>query len=271
MKKLILLFSLFISTYSFSQIKEKQLLNNLAPQMGTQQKSNISAYGYGYDNHIQHNHNGYGNSEIFIEIHQRGYFTVELDNQIMSNPNGRFRFFEVYSGNNTLSIYRRGNLIYRSTISVPNSSRVMLDFSRNQLYLVQVLPINNCNNPFDYNPYDYNPFDGNPFDDNAFSYSSIMNPTEFLAFKTHLEDNAPFDKGKIKSINMQVSSGTKFTARQIKELLETFSFETYQLKEAKFLYKHCTDPKNYFNILNLFDFESSKKELQDFIYQENRF
>ncbi len=256
MKRITAIILVLFTISVFAQNKTRQFLRNEAVKSERNIERNVSAYHYGNSRVTS---SRCGDSEVFLQISERGYFTVEIDNQMMSTPHGKFRFFEVNSGRNILSIYKNGFLIYRSRISVPRSSRMLLNLSYNKLYLMDVYPVYNQDNIW----FDDIYTDG--FYDNNFGYNrSEMSPQEFSLFKKRLKSSY-FDKDRTDLIEMLLSSGTEFRTVQIREMMKTFDFEKGKLKIAKKLYPHCSDPRNYYLLMDEFNFNSSKRELKNMI------
>ena len=56
-----------------------------------------------------------------------------------------------------------------------------------------------------------------------------------------------------------------FTTDQIKLLLSFFTFESSKLEVAKLAYAKTIDRQNYFRIFDAFAFDSSIRELNDFM------
>ncbi len=68
------------------------------------------------------------------------------------------------------------------------------------------------------------------------------------------------------NIAKQAISGKKcFTVTQLKEIILLFSFEDNKLDLAKYSYVYCSDKQNYYQINDVFNFSSSKDELNKFI------
>lgn len=63
----------------------------------------------------------------------------------------------------------------------------------------------------------------------------------------------------------QIVSSNCLTAMQTKEIARIFDFEDTKLKFAKFAYSYCYDPENYWQINDIFDFESTIEELNAYI------
>lgn len=56
-----------------------------------------------------------------------------------------------------------------------------------------------------------------------------------------------------------------FLSGQVKQILETFSFEPSRLELAKFAYRYTADRENYFVVNEAFNFSPSKQELARYI------
>ena len=63
----------------------------------------------------------------------------------------------------------------------------------------------------------------------------------------------------------QVTKRNCLTANQIKTITALFDFESTKLEFAKYAYPFCYNPENYWKINDVFDFESSIEELDEFI------
>ncbi|MGK4569099.1 DUF4476 domain-containing protein [Flavobacterium sp. 3HN19-14] len=73
-----------------------------------------------------------------------------------------------------------------------------------------------------------------------------------------------FDDTKLK-VAKQITEANCLNVNQIKQLANTISFEATKLEFAKFAYDHCTDPKNYFKLNDIFTFSTSIDELTEYI------
>lgn len=63
----------------------------------------------------------------------------------------------------------------------------------------------------------------------------------------------------------QIAGSNCLSTNQISEICKAFGFEETKLDFAKFAYDHCTEPKNYFKINNVFSFSSSSDDLNEYI------
>ena len=90
-----------------------------------------------------------------------------------------------------------------------------------------------------------------------------MNPMDFDQALNQLK-NESFDNSRL-TLAKQMVSGNMMTASQIKEICKLFSFENNALDFAKYAYQYCLDSNKYYLVNEAFKFDSSKRELNDFI------
>jgi hypothetical protein len=209
----------------------------------------------------------YGYSEVFLRIPEQGFFSIELGDQMISNSSGKFRFFDLPSGRIPISIYDNGYLLYRTTLNVRNNSRLVLDFFTDKgLFLLDSYPVQNQSYGFNnWNDVWNNPYgnSGNNWN-NGGNYANVLDNNSFGEFLSMLQKNARFDDSRLSMINQQARS-TMFTSQQIQVLVKEMSFDKNKLSLAKSMYFKCADKNKYFLVYDAFDFESSKRELMDFI------
>ena len=90
-----------------------------------------------------------------------------------------------------------------------------------------------------------------------------MNPQDYEdAYQ--LISKESFDSSKL-TLAEQIVSSNPMTASQILGICKLFSFESNKLEFAKFAYVFCVDPNKYFLLNDAFSYESSKRELNEFI------
>jgi len=205
----------------------------------------------------------YGYAEVFLRIPEQGFFTVEVGDQMMANAAGKYRFFDLQSGRVPVSIYENGFLIYRTTLMLRNNSRMVLDFFTNEgLYLLDSYPVKEQYGFNDWNDIWNNPYGNHPGDWS--DSGNVMSNNSFRQFFDMLQRNEKFDDGKIAMIKQQMRS-TMFTAVQIRDLVKALSFDNNKIAMAKSMYRNCADKDRYFVVYDAFDFESSKREVMEYI------
>lgn len=274
-----LLFFAGISSFAQEAGKAGELLKNEASAAEMQVSGEAKTAGRGLDqskysnqahqnnksknSNYQWNRN-YGYAEVFLRIPEQGFFTVEIDDQMMSNGSGKYRFFDLQSGKVPVSIYENGFLIYRTTLMLRNNNRMVLDFFTNEgLYLLDLYPVKNQSYGFN----DWNDVWNNPYGNQqggGYNSGNVMDDASFRQFFEMLQKNEKFDDGKVALINQQMRSSL-FTSMQIRDLVKYISFDKSKLALAKSMYKRCVDKNKYFLVYDAFDFENSKRELMEFI------
>lgn len=270
------LFFLSFSLFAQEAGRAGELLENEVRTNGNQtQKSNESSIKSksftGNSNYnFRWNYN-YGNSEVFLRIPENGKFTVEIGDQMISNSSGKFRFFDLRAGNIPISIYQNNFLIYRARLNVKNNTRTVMDFfSDYGLYLLGVYPQHNqaygisewddiWNSPYANQNGNWNRNNGN-----GDYYGNVMSNQEFNNLMAALKQNANFDDTKCSMIS-SVARNTAFTSRQIQDLVKSVNFDDSKLQIAKQLYTRCVDKQNFYLVYDAFNFDSSRRELSEYI------
>ena len=79
-----------------------------------------------------------------------------------------------------------------------------------------------------------------------------------------LISNESFDSSKLTTAK-QVVSSNPMTTIQILSICKLFSFESNKLEFAKFAYSYCVDQNKYYLLNEAFSYESSKRELNEYI------
>jgi hypothetical protein len=209
--------------------------------------------------------NNYGYAEVFLRIPEQGNFSVELADQLISNNSGKYRFFDLPSGRIPISIYENGYLMYRTTLNVRNNSRLVLDFFTNEgLYLLDSYPLQNGYYGFNnWNDIWNDPY-GNSGNIGNINYPNVMDNQTFQQFLSRMKEDAWFDDKKIIFINQQ-GRHAMFTSDQISILVKDLSFDKNKIALAKSLFSKCVDKQKYFVVEDALDFESSRRDLRDFV------
>ncbi|MFT3910227.1 MAG: DUF4476 domain-containing protein [Ferruginibacter sp.] len=104
--------------------------------------------------------------------------------------------------------------------------------------------------------------DSNDWNDH-YDHKEPMSEVEFGEFKQTICNNS-FDNTKL-AVATQAIGCNYFTAAQVKDMIELFSFENNKLGLAKSAYRSCIDKHNYYVVSNALCFESSKQELAKFL------
>jgi hypothetical protein len=92
---------------------------------------------------------------------------------------------------------------------------------------------------------------------------TVMPANQFSNLKQTLK-NQNFENSRLEMAK-QIVNKNWFNTNQITDLLNLFDFETSKLNLAKLAYERVIDKQNYFTITNAFNMQSSKDELMKFI------
>ena len=96
----------------------------------------------------------------------------------------------------------------------------------------------------------------------------VISVSDFQQLKTSV-GSGNFESTKL-TVAKQAISQHFFTALQIKEILELFSFEDSKLQLAKYAYEYCIDTQRYFVVADAFTFSSSKEDLLVFLGKKQK-
>jgi hypothetical protein len=94
-------------------------------------------------------------------------------------------------------------------------------------------------------------------------YTGAMSDREFKGVLRSISDEW-LESNKLKSAT-QVVINNRFTTAQVEQLVLLFSFENNKLDLAKQAYRNTVDKENYRNLFDVFSFNSSKRELAQYM------
>lgn len=180
------------------------------------------------------------------------YMRVEIDNSVHSTFG---QLIQLQYSNNAYWIENQRNMFGISAISNPPRPETIVAFSsmqQNQTY--PNAPRHQPQHPRP--PHNPQPPFGHP----------CMNDADFNAALSIIQ-NETFESSKL-STAKQIVSRNYLNVNQIIEICKLFTFEKDKLDFAKSAYHHCTEKEKYFLLRNVFQFDSSKKELDQYIQQQ---
>lgn len=96
----------------------------------------------------------------------------------------------------------------------------------------------------------------------------VMSGKEFDKFYNSVV-SATFDSEKKSLIDLGLT-GNDFTTEQVARLVKLYTFDSEKLPLLKKFYPNTADKANYYSLLELLDFISSKNELKQFIVDFNK-
>ena len=98
----------------------------------------------------------------------------------------------------------------------------------------------------------------------AVPLGGCVSPVQDMGSIMDAIDDESFDEGKM-IVAKQATSKKCLTVDQIKQIMEEFSFSKNKLDFAKYGYKRCYNPDDYYQVNAAFDFSSDKEKLNEYI------
>jgi len=173
---------------------------------------------------------------------QPGTYTLQIF-QLQRKSSGATEYVEVFNNNVTLTAQKH------LEVSVLRFGKVAWDES----YI----------EADDWNTNSYNPVSGNQGNNaNSNNYGPVSSD-QFTMLKKAMED-ASYDQDKLATGGV-ILKNNLFTTTQIKELCRLFSYDNYRLDFAKLAYDYCIDKGTYIAVLDVFDYQSNKTALLNYI------
>ena len=245
-------------------------------------------------------------SELSIEKWNSGAFIVELDH-VRHKVKGEFYTDGLEEGKHRLKILqpqinvhtgvKRMKVVYTGFIDIPRGTRTEAMIKKNHTFKIMKQIVLHKPKPVcpDYDSDEYfvdedvffeeveevevvetcpapvapTPCNGHEQieDEGVFEVELIMNEHDFNDLIEMLE-NEWFDSSKMSTAKQALRSNT-MSAEQVKELIETFTFESTRLEMAKFAYEYTLDTENYYIIFSTLNYSSSIKELELWISERD--
>lgn len=201
-------------------------------------------------------------AEVFIQIEDRGAFTIYLDNEFAGSSTGRFRFYDVYNASPNLVILQGNKRIYSERINVEADLRSVFTYSiRKGLRLSKELEL------YQNRQYALDDFDQYIEPLNTGTVPPVRpgrpNTGDFENLKAMVKKEA-FDDTKTNIILVYATNNRLYTD-QVATLLQGFYRDDNKLSLAKSLWPSIGDPQQYFSLSNSFTFRDTKEEFLNFI------
>jgi hypothetical protein len=206
-------------------------------------------------------------SDVQIVIDNRTYRPDNNDNSIVLN--------NVRSGQHTIHVYRsrgnnsnngnsrnnrnnRNNIFYSSTIYVRPNYDVDIMINRFGKALVDERDMRYSNDRWENNG-GYG--SGGYSNGNNDGYGQAMNDYDFNRFVQKIRSQWA---GKM-TVAKDGIDKNYFATNQVRQVLELFSSETDKLELARLAYRNTVDKRNYRQLYNVFSFQSSRDELDQYM------
>ncbi|WP_311952699.1 DUF4476 domain-containing protein [Mucilaginibacter terrae] len=206
-------------------------------------------------------------AEVFIEFSDEGRYTVSIDDQALTSSRSRFRFFEVRPGNAAISVSSGNKQLINSTVAIAPARRSIFTFSKRLgLKLQAQIPLYN-NGQYRLDDWDNSSVRSNQAP--SFPRRRMPQPMDEQAFSALLKSvkSQGFDSDK-KNVFTAAIRNNALTVSQLKDALKAFSFDDEKLKAALFAYDYVVDPGNFFQVRELFVFQSNKDKIDQFLQKQ---
>jgi hypothetical protein len=216
-------------------------------------------------------------------------FVVYVDGRVyQDNNNSTVVLSNVQAGNHSIKVYRqvksnngrnnrndrRNELLYSSNVYVRPSYHVDVMINRFGKALVDERALSGSYNDDDWNGngnygnggYGSNGNNGNYGNGgygNDNGYRQPMASAEFEQLVTSIRSQW-FSNGKMTTAK-DAMGRSYFSTSQVRRVLELISAENDRLELAKLVYRNTTDQKNFYNLFDLFTFQSNKDDLDRYI------
>lgn len=228
-------------------------------------------------------------SSLFARDEGRLTLTVSAQNNVQVLIDNRFYRLNDNSivlnnmepGRHTIQVYRgyangrddrnsrnrnnRNNLLYASTIVVKPNHHVDIMINRFGKALVDERDLRYTDR-WDRNDDQYDRDDDYRDNDNRFG--EAMRERDFNQFLQRVQ-NQWFGSAKM-SVARNGLNENYFTTQQIRQLLQAFSSDNDKLELAKLAYRNTVDQRSYYQLYDVFSFQRTKDELDQYIRNNRR-
>jgi hypothetical protein len=206
-------------------------------------------------------------TDVQVVIDKQTYRLDDNDNTLVLN--------NVRPGQHTIQVYyNRGNrnngnsqnrnnrkdILYSSTVNVRPNYDVDIMINRFGKALVDERDLRYSNDSRGYG----NGGNGNYGNNN--DYNQAMNEYDFNQFIQKIRNQWV---GKM-TVAKDGINKNYFTTNQVRQVLQLFSSENDKLELAKLAYRNTVDQRNYRQLYDVFSFQSSRDELDQYIRNDRR-
>lgn len=213
---------------------------------------------------------GHQNIQILVDNNR---YEGEENSIVLNNLRPGSHTIKVYSNGQKRTIWGRRNssqLIYSSTVYVRPGYLTSVRIDRYGKAQVDERAIGSNRRNDDWNDDRY----GNRNDrknrgyENRDNYKGrAVNEQTFSSLMQTLRRE--YSENSRVVLAKQIIDRNYFTTSQVKYMLQLFPFEHHKLDLAKYAYRNTTDQRNYYSLFDVFTYNNSKDELEDYIRRYN--
>lgn len=211
-------------------------------------------------------------AEFFIKVNRNAQHSVSMGDQYQTNSTNIFRFFELPAGTILLKIADAGtgNLVYDGSITVGYNERLVAEMDAwGNIVVIGSFNINYTNWYMQNNAQPNNntpppvvvvtPPPPPPVPAGPVAVSDEKLADILAAIKAQNVESYKVDKAK------SILKKNMFTSRQVADICNLFSVESYKLDVAKYAYDYTVDPENYFLVSKTFKVSSYSRDLDKYV------
>ncbi len=204
----------------------------------------------------------YNNQPVMVKLNQ-GYFQTPGSTVTISDLIPGRHHIQVWSySNHPYKPYQKRSLLYNGFIDVPASSEVRAMVTRQgTLRINDIIPLFTPAAPF--MPPNYYPAPV-PGPCGTLPAPQCMYDADFNALLSTI-DQQSFESTRMTISKQAIRQHGAISTSQVAALINLMSFESSKLELAKYAYTYTTDRHNYFRIFDAFSFDSSVRELSNYI------
>ena len=209
----------------------------------------------------------YDEGRLTVTVAAGSDLQVFIDGRSYNAPENTIVLNNIRSGNHSIKIYKaknnhrgrggnRAELLYSANIYIKPSYDVDVMVNRFGKALVDEQYTRGSRYERD-NRYENN--NGDNKGNYQTGYHRPLNETDYNRFLQHVKDQ--WFSGKLTAAR-EGFTRNKFSTVQVKQVLQLFSTDSDKLDLAKLVYRNITDPTSFYQLYDVFSFQSSKDELE---------
>jgi hypothetical protein len=230
-------------------------------------------------------------SEFILRVNRKGQFIVSASNQTQTNNINTYQFYNLYGGTTQVKVVDKlnGQVIFKNNLNIPDNVQLVAELdSYGTMTIVANNPIGYTNGGYgggwngNVGTVNYGGNNGGYYGggyqnnhcgtgtypnyqgDGYYNQGQTANNSNYFnQFQSSLKSES-FDSNRLQNAKVYATK-VNLSAKQIKDIAATFTFDSNRLDWAKAAYSSCYDKENYFLLRETFTFSSSYSDLQDYI------
>jgi hypothetical protein len=185
---------------------------------------------------------------------------VEIDHVRYPAAQQKFHIDGIAPGRHMVTVFSAhpyhfgaGHVLFSGFIDIPAASEVRGLIKRNGTFrYLETTPL------YSYAPV-ANPYPGY----HPAPYLPVVDPARFAMLRDAVASRN-FDSTRL-TVARQIVAENNLSSRQVAELANLLNFDSSRLQFAKYAYRYVADPENYFVLFDVFSFDSSVRELSEYM------